>query len=160
MNQLAILLFTVWLILSIGLTLLLVTVGRRALEFVSGLIALPQGFIDLWSYLRFIVLGVVMFLMLTVLYMLAQGQRRPLKEVAPGVGISLAAWMVLSLAFSYYVEHFANYSVLYGSIATIVVVLLWLYMSGTVLIMGAEYSAVILRRRRSRLPSGSGEEQA
>ena len=157
---LAILLFTVWLILSIGLTLLLVTVGRRALEFVSGLIALPQGFIDLWSYLRFIVLGVVMFLMLTVLYMLAQGQRRPLKEVAPGVGISLAAWMVLSLAFSYYVEHFANYSVLYGSIATIVVVLLWLYMSGTVLIMGAEYSAVILRRRRSRLPSGSGEEQA
>ena len=45
LNQLAILLFTVWLILSIGLTLLLVTVGRRALEFVSGLIALPQGFI-------------------------------------------------------------------------------------------------------------------
>ena len=77
-----------------------------------------------------------------------------------GVGISLAAWMVLSLAFSYYVENFANYSVLYGSIATIVVVLLWLYMSGTVLIMGAEYSAVILRRRRSRLPESSGEEQA
>ena len=146
--------------LTIGLTLLLVTVGRRALEFLSGLIELPAGFIDLWSYLRFIVLGVVMFLMLTVLYMLARGQRRPLKEVAPGVGISLAAWMVLSLAFSYYVENFANYSVLYGSIATVVVVLLWLYMSGTVLIMGAEYSAVILRRRRSRLPESSGEEQA
>ena len=164
-NQLGILLFTVWLILTIGLTLLLVaiglvTVGRRALEFLSGLIELPAGFIDLWSYLRFIVLGVVMFLMLTVLYMLARGQRRPLKEVAPGVGISLAAWMVLSLAFSYYVENFANYSVLYGSIATVVVVLLWLYMSGTVLIMGAEYSAVILRRRRSRLPGSSGEEQA
>lgn len=158
-NQLGILLFTVWLILTIGLTLLLVTVGRRALEFLSGLIELPAGFIDLWSYLRFIVLGVVMFLMLTVLYMLARGQRRPLKEVAPGVGISLAAWMVLSLAFSYYVENFANYSVLYGSIATVVVVL-WLYMSGTVLIMGAEYSAVILRRRRSRLPESSGEEQA
>lgn len=158
-NQLGILLFTVWLILTIGLTLL-VTVGRRALEFLSGLIELPAGFIDLWSYLRFIVLGVVMFLMLTVLYMLARGQRRPLKEVAPGVGISLAAWMVLSLAFSYYVENFANYSVLYGSIATVVVVLLWLYMSGTVLIMGAEYSAVILRRRRSRLPESSGEEQA
>ena len=68
-NQLGILLFTVWLILTIGLTLLLVTVGRRALEFLSGLIELPAGFIDLWSYLRFIVLGVVMFLMLTVLYL-------------------------------------------------------------------------------------------
>ena len=159
LNQLAILLFTVWLILSIGLTLLLVTVGRRALEFVSGLIALPQGFIDLWSYLRFIVLGVVMFLMLTVLYMLAQGQRRPLKEVAPGVGISLAAWMVLSLAFSYYVEHFANYSVLYGSIATVIVVLLWLYMSGQILILGAEFSAALLEKRQTAAPSG-GEEDA
>ena len=79
-NQLGILLFTVWLILTIGLTLLLVTVGRRALEFLSGLIELPAGFIDLWSYLRFIVLGVVMFLMLTVLYMLARGQRRPLRR--------------------------------------------------------------------------------
>ena len=42
-NQLGILLFTVWLILTIGLTLLLVTVGRRALEFLSGLIELPAG---------------------------------------------------------------------------------------------------------------------
>ena len=136
------------------------TVGRRALEFVSGLIALPQGFIDLWSYLRFIVLGVVMFLMLTVLYMLAQGQRRPLKEVAPGVGISLAAWMVLSLAFSYYVEHFANFSVLYGSIATIVVVLLWLYMSGQVLILGAELSAALAQQKKNAAPPSGGEEEA
>ena len=158
-NQLGILLFTVWLILTIGLTLLLVTVGRRALEFLSGLIELPAGFIDLWSYLRFIVLGVVMFLMLTVLYMLARGQRRPLKEVAPGVGISLAAWMVLSLAFSYYVENFANYSVLYGSIATVIVVLLWLYMSGQILILGAEFSAALLEKRQTAAPSG-GEEDA
>ena len=85
-NQLGILLFTVWLILTIGLTLLLVTVGRRALEFLSGLIELPAGFIDLWSYLRFIVLGVVMFLMLTVLYMLARGQRRPFEGSGPRGG--------------------------------------------------------------------------
>lgn len=156
--QLGVFLFTIWLILTIGLTLLLAVVGRRALEFISALVTLPAGFVDLWSYLRFIVLGVVMFLLLTVLYMLAQGQRRPLKEVVPGVATSLAAWMALSIAFSYYVEHFANYSVLYGSIATVVVLLLWLYMSGTVLIMGAEFSAVLLQRRRNRLPPHEKEE--
>ena len=132
------------------LALLLATVGRRALEFLSGLIELPAGFIDLWSYLRFIVLGVVMFLMLTVLYMLALGRRCPLREVAPGVAVSLAAWMLLSLAFSYYVENLAHYTQLYGSIATIVVVLLWLYMSGTVLILGGELNAVVLHRRTQR----------
>lgn len=156
--QLGVFLFTIWLILTIGLTLLLAVVGRRALEFISALVTLPAGFVDLWSYLRFIVLGVVMFLLLTVLYMLAQGQRRPLKEVVPGVATSLAAWMALSIAFSYYVEHFSNYSVLYGSIATVVVLLLWLYMSGTVLIMGAEFSAVLLQRRRNRLPPHEKEE--
>lgn len=156
--QLGVFLFTIWLILTIGLTLLLAVVGRRALEFISALVTLPTGFVELWSYLRFIVLGVVMFLLLTVLYMLAQGQRRPLKEVVPGVATSLAAWMALSMAFSYYVENFSNYSVLYGSIATVVVLLLWLYMSGTVLIMGAELSAVLLRRRRNRLPPPEKEE--
>lgn len=156
--QLGVFLFTIWLILTIGLTLLLAVVGRRALKFISALVTLPVGFVDLWSYLRFIVLGVVMFLLLTVLYMLAQGQRRPLKEVVPGVATSLAAWMALSMAFSYYVEHFANYSVLYGSIATVVVLLLWLYMSGTVLIMGAEFSAVLRQRRRNRLPPPEKEE--
>lgn len=156
--QLGVFLFTIWLILTIGLTLLLAVVGRRALEFISALVTLPAGFVELWSYLRFIVLGVVMFLLLTVLYMLAQGQRRPLKEVVPGVATSLAAWMALSMAFSYYVENFSNYSVLYGSIATVVVLLLWLYMSGTVLIMGAELSAVLLRRRRNRLPPPEKEE--
>lgn len=156
--QLGVFLFTIWLILTIGLTLLLAVVGRRALEFISALVTLPSGFVELWSYLRFIVLGVVMFLLLTVLYMLAQGQRRPLKEVVPGVATSLVAWMALSMAFSYYVENFSNYSVLYGSIATVVVLLLWLYMSGTVLIMGAELSAVLLRRKRNRLPPPEKEE--
>ena len=160
LTQLRNLLFTVWMILVIGLTLVLVVVGRRALYFLSGFLPLSETFISVWGYLRFIILGLVMAISLGILYQLALGQRRPLREVLPGVGSSLAAWLLLSMAFSYYVENMARYARLYGSIATIVVVLLWLYMSGTVLIMGAEYSAVILRRRRSRLPSGSGEEQA
>ena len=120
LDQLKIFLFAIWLMVSIGLTLLMIPVGRRALYFVS------------------------------VLYMLALGRRCPLREVAPGVAGSLAAWMLLSLAFSYYVENLAHYTQLYGSIATIVVVLLWLYMSGTVLILGGELNAVVLHRRTQR----------
>ena len=149
-----------FLLVAIALTLVLTTVGQRALRFLEDLFHIPPGFSELWITLRFVVLGVVVFAAVGLLYAMAQDRRRPGRDIVPGVIFSLAAWMVLSLAFSYYVENFANYSVLYGSIATVVVVLLWLYMSGTVLIMGAEYSAVILRRRRSRLPESSGEEQA
>ena len=55
------------------------------------------------------------------------------------------------MAFSYYVENVAQYARLYGSIATIVVVLLWLYMSGQVLIMGAEYNGFRLANKETKI---------
>lgn len=140
--------FTLWLIVTIAASIVLTTVGRRALKFVSGLVRIPAGFIDLWGTLRFVALGVIMLLVLVPLNMLARGNRCPLREVVPGVLLSMVAWLALSAAFSYYVENVAHYSELYGSIATIVVVLLWLYMTGQVLIMGAEYNGARLAGRK------------
>lgn len=160
LGQLRTLLFTIWMIFVIGLTLALVVVGRRAMYFLSGFLPLSETFISVWGYLRFIILGLVMAISLGILYQLALGQRRPLREVLPGVGSSLAAWLLLSMAFSYYVENMARYAQLYGSIATIVVVLLWLYMSGQVLILGAELSASLIHRKKHAAPSSGGEEDA
>ena len=160
LGQLRTLLFTIWMIFVIGLTLALVVVGRRALYFLSGFLPLSETFISVWGYLRFIILGLVMAISLGILYQLALGQRRPLREVLPGVGSSLAAWLLLSMAFSYYVENMARSAQLYGSIATIVVVLLWLYMSGQVLILGAELSASLIHRKKHAAPSSGGEEDA
>ena len=160
LGQLRTLLFTIWMIFVIGLTLALVVVGRRALYFLSGFLPLSETFISVWGYLRFIILGLVMAISLGILYQLALGQRRPLREVLPGVGSSLAAWLLLSMAFSYYVENMDRYAQLYGSIATIVVVLLWLYMSGQVLILGAELSASLIHRKKHAAPSSGGEEDA
>ena len=157
-SQLRILLFTVWLIVVIAVTLCLVVVGRTVLEFVGRFVSVTEAFITAWSSLRFVVLALVMVVTLVVLYMLSQGQRRPLREVLPGVASSLAAWMVLSMAFSYYVEHMGQYSVLYGSIATVIVVLLWLYMSGQVLILGAEFSAALTEEKKTAAPWGGEEE--
>lgn len=144
------LLMTLWLIVTIAASIVLTTVGRRALGLIGGLVTLPEDFVVAWGYLRFVLLGVVMLLLLVPLNMLALWRRCPLHEVVPGVALSMAAWMLLSAAFSYYVEHFAHYTELYGSIATIVVALLWFYMSGQVLIMGAEFNGLCLENRRKR----------
>ena len=160
LTQLRNLLFTVWMILVIGLTLVLVVVGRRALHFLSRIVPLSETFISVWGYLRFIILGLVMAISLGILYQLALGQRRPLREVLPGVGSSLAAWLLLSMAFSYYVENVAQYARLYGSIATVIVVLLWLYMSGQILILGAELSSALTHRKKPAASLPDGEEEA
>lgn len=143
-------LFTLWLMVTLAAALVLITVGRRALRYVSLRLGLPDWVAETWNPLRFVLLGFVLAAALAVLYMLALGARQPLRRVAPGVMSSLAAWMVLSAGFSYYVEHIAGYTLLYGSVTAVVVALLWLYMSAMVLIMGAELNAVLRHDRRDR----------
>lgn len=147
-TQLRNFLFSIGVVVTITLVMLLTVVGGRALEWLSRLVVLPDSFIQAWGYRRFIILALVMAIAVGSLYMLAQGQRRPVRELLPGVLGSLAVWLGLSMFFSYYVEHRAHYSELYGSIAAIIVVLLWLFISGMVLIMGAELSAVLAERHR------------
>ena len=147
-EKLRTLLFTLGLMVTLVLALVCITVGRRALNYVSGRLGLPAWVPETWNLLRFAVLGLVMAASLSILYMLALGKRHPLRHMAPGVLTSLAAWMVLSIGFSYYVEHMAGYTLLYGSVAAVVVTLLWLYMSAMALIMGAELNAVLRRTGR------------
>ena len=147
-EQVRTLLFTVWLVVTLGAAMVLITVGRRALEQLARKGLLPLQAVGLWNALRFVLLALVLLCALAVLYMLALGERKPLRQVAPGVVLSLAAWLGVSAAFSGYVEHIADYTRLYGSITTVVVTLLWLYISATVLIMGAELNAVLYSAKR------------
>ena len=146
------LIFAVWLMVMIGLTLLVITAGRWALEALGSLVTIPPLLIRLWGPLRFFLLGGVLFAVVVPLYLLARGQRCPIRQILPGTVGSLLVWLLLSLAFSYYVEHLAHYTELYGSISAVVVALLWLYMSAAVLVMGAEFNAVLLedRNRQAR----------
>ena len=129
------------------------TVGRRVLDFCAGYFhfstILTDGFIELWSSLRFVLLGVIVFLALAVLYGLAQ-ETRSVHYIWPGVLMSLTAWLALSLLFSLYVENAGNYSVIYGSIGVIIVLLLWLYLSATMMIMGAELNGVLMEVREKQ----------
>ena len=71
-----------------------------------------------------------LFLLLSAVFMLSYrvfggGKGREIKE-APGAFLSAAAWFLFSAIFEYYVEHFGRYSYVYGSLASIIVVMLWL----------------------------------
>ena len=146
-QKVRILLFTLWLMMTLTTALLLITVGRRALTYLTAQFGLPVWITQVWNVLRFVLLSLVLTAALSILYMLALGKRRALRQVMPGVALSLLAWMLVSAGFSYYVEHIAGYTLLYGSVAAVVVTLLWLYMSGLVLIMGAEFNAMLYRDR-------------
>ncbi|MBR3560603.1 MAG: YihY/virulence factor BrkB family protein [Oscillospiraceae bacterium] len=147
--QLRVLLFTLLLIVAIFFTVFASTIGNRVLEFVSGYIYLNDLSIRLWSRLRFVFVGAVMFAVIALLYALALDKHPAKRGIWPGVLSALSAWIVVSMLYSLYVEQAANYSVIYGSIGTIIVLLLWLYLTAALLIMGAEFNSVLLSLRKT-----------
>lgn len=135
---LKVLLYTVFMLVTIALTLGLMTVGNRILGILGRYVWLPPAFIQLWGRLRFVVLGIVVLAAVGILYAMAQDKRDPARKIAPGAFFSLAAWMALSATYSYYVENFSNYSIIYGALGTVIVLMIWLYLTALVLILGAE----------------------
>ena len=146
LNTVRTLFFTVMFIAAIGLTLTLMTVGDRVLAYGIQNLGLPAVAAELWSQLRFPAVGVLGFFTLFFLY--AQDRRHPWRDTWPGTLAALTAWMVLSWLYSLYAENVADYSLLYGSIGTVIVVLIWLYLTAVVLIMGAEFNGALLAMRR------------
>ena len=142
-----VLLYTVFLLSAIALTLLLMSVGQRALVWLGGALGLPAGLFRVWNTVRFGVLTVVLFGALGFLYALAQDTRRPGREVVPGALAAVGAWVALSAAYAWYAEHIADYDFLYGTLGTVVVLLIWLYLTAVILIMGAELNGVIAAGR-------------
>ena len=142
------LIYTVVFLVVIILTLALSTLGEHDLGYVGRL--LPEntprisGFIpDFWQYLRFIPMALLMFAALGALYALSMDKRPPIKQILPGIIAALISWMVVSIGFSFYVENFAHYSLIYGTMGAMIVLLMWLYMTALVLILGAEFNAAL-----------------
>ena len=151
------LLYTVLLIAAIALTLVLMSVSDRLLAYCVANFGLPVFIAELWAKLRFPLTAVVGYFALFLLYALAQDGRQPWRNIWPGTLAALAAWMGLSWLYAWYVEHIAHYSLLYGSIGTVIVLLIWLNLSATTLIMGAELNGTLMSLRKER-PEKAGTD--
>lgn len=134
------LVYTLVLLLVTVLTPALLSIGERALASVFGLSPI---FVSFWTYLRFVLTAALMYFALGSLYALSQDRRLPSKQSRPGILAALAAWLLVSLAFSFYAENFANYSLVYGALGAVMLLLIWLYLTAIILILGAELNAAL-----------------
>ena len=142
------LVYTVVLLIVVGLTLLFSTLGKQVLGYLNHLIPektlrISDYLLTIWQYLRFIPVGALMFAALGTLYAASLDKRQPWEEMLPGITAALLSWIVVSIGFSVYVENFANYSVIYGTLGAVIVLLMWLYMTAVILILGAELNAAL-----------------
>ena len=152
------LLYAVLLTVGIVLTVTLMTVSNRILSWAVENLGLPAYAADLWGDLRFPVIALIGFFALFALYALAQDGPIPPRDIWPGTLAALFGWLIVSWLYTFYVNNIARYSLLYGSLGTMMVLLLWLNLSAMVLILGAEFNGTLISLRKEALsgetPSG------
>jgi len=88
----------------------------------------------------------LIFCILTLFYMFVPARRVRFRAAFPGALFTTIAWTALTLLFQYYVDNFADYSVFYGALGTMVALLLWVQLISTIILLGVEINALLLRR--------------
>ena len=138
--------FTVILALSVILTFVLIVFGEQIGNLMFGVIGLDQQFQTLWNLVRSILPLLLVFVVFLVMYTTAPNIRLKVKSVIPGTLFTTVAFLVASWAFSFYISNFGNYSATYGSIAGVIILILWLYITGVIIILGAQINAIMHKR--------------
>ncbi|HMS37583.1 MAG TPA: YihY/virulence factor BrkB family protein [Arachnia sp.] len=128
-----------------GLTLVLSGQVVRVIGDAVGASSLIQ---TVWSYVKWPLLVFVIVLLVAVLYYATPNVKQPaFRWVSPGALLAIVALAVASLGFGLYVTLFSSYDRTYGSLAGVVVFLLWVWIGNLALLFGAEFDAEIERGR-------------
>ncbi|WP_018388079.1 YihY/virulence factor BrkB family protein [Ancylobacter sp. FA202] len=105
---------------------------------------IPGGTERLISLLRWPALAVVVAFLITVIYRFGPSRERPQwKWVSMGSAVAAFLWLATSAGFSWYVSHFASYEQTYGSLGAVIGFMVWIWLSVSVLLLGAELNAEI-----------------
>ena len=125
------------------LSLLLLMFGPKIGSFIADMTHLGYFFELIWKIMLVPVIPLMLILAVAVIYYFTPDVKQNWKWITPGSVFSIPAWVLTSLAFSYYINNFGSYDKTYGSIGAVIVLLLWLYLSGFIILIGAEINAVI-----------------
>ena len=141
-------------LMTIGLSglilagVLLLVVGPDIGKAIADYFGLGGVFTVVWGIGRWV--GALLFLVFTValIYYFAPDAGQPFRWITPGGFIGVFLWILASLAFRFYLStDFNSYSVTYGSIGAVIILLLYLYISSLAILFGAELNATLVRMK-------------
>jgi membrane protein len=136
-------LLTFAMILVILVALLLPVFGREIGLFIFQAFGFTEVFLTIWNTIRWLLSAVILCIVFTGLYFIAPNKRMKISEAYPGALFATVGWIVVSLLFSYYVGNFGNFSVTYGSLGGVIILLIWFYLSAVIIILGGEINAIL-----------------
>ncbi len=145
-------LFALMLLVTIYLSMAVVLTGNWFFHLLGDLLGLSDlaDRIGAWQWIKYLLLLAIVFLFIFLLYRFTAPVRRPYPPVIPGALLASAALVIASLLFSAFVGHSTRYSLVYGSLASVIIMLVWLYLCGNILVLGNVVNYVIYTRRQNK----------
>lgn len=129
--------------LAVIVAMALMLIGPQVLERISEVVGLQDLYVLLWGWLRFPVALALLGGALSIVYRYGPDARLRFGSVALGAALAVLAWAVASVGFSIYLANFADYGVTYGSLGAAVGMLVYFYLSASIVLVGAELNAAI-----------------
>src|SRR5699024_10174804 len=130
------------LVVIIVIALLLSVFGKVIGEQLFAFIVLDE-YINAWSVIRWIVMSVPFFIALLLIYKLAPNEKALFCHAITGALFATIFWQLTSLAFSFYVNTLGNYSATYGSLGSVIVLMIWFYLFGIIITTGGVINAFV-----------------
>jgi len=124
------------------LSFVMLIFGDNIMAFLYANFNIGETVMPLFSSFRYIGAVILMFLAVIVINKVSISKRVTWKSLMPGTVLTVALWIAVSKLFNIYVRNFTKYSTVYGSLAGIIVFLLWLNILCIVLLLGSEVNAV------------------
>ena len=139
---------TVAMVLLLALVAISLVLTGPLARSVGDVVGLGDTAVTVWGIAKWPVIVAVVMGMFAVLYYVAPNVKQPkLRWVTPGGVVAVLAWIVASAGFAFYVANFGSYNKTYGSLAGVVVFLMWLWISNLAVLFGAEFDAELERAR-------------
>jgi YihY family inner membrane protein len=116
-------------------------------ERIGRLLGIASTAVKVWDIAKWPVLLLIVGFLFALLYWASPNARQPFRWITPGGILAVVVWVVASVAFALYVANFDSYNKTYGSLASVIIFLVWLWLSNTAILLGAELNAELERSR-------------
>ena len=104
-------------------------------------------FSALFGFAGLLITVTIMLAAIILIYRLSLGKKQSIVSLLPGAMLTIVVWAISSSAFNFYINNFSRYSLIYGSIASIFITMLWLNIISVTILIGAQTNALISVRR-------------
>jgi membrane protein len=148
-------------IVPLGFATVLVGFGNQLQNWLAAhtIYELRGAVLLLWVWGRWSIGALTSIAVIALIYHLGIPRTQSWRRVLPGAVLATLLWFVSTIAFGWYVTKHANYAVIYGSLAAVIALLVWLYLVSIVVLIGADFNALIFPQPDQSGPALSTAQQ-